>query len=209
MIKIILSQVGHCHRHNEMKISLLPTTETKSNFEIGLVRRLLGPLPKAKTLQAMKTYGCRHCENQPRQDKRRPRTSQKPVETQETDLSGSSLHRAHDSNPTQHVSQTGHNSVQASKHTSAFTFNGLRSHLSAKWVYSMLVFGLDIKGVFLSRHNIKDIRDEDLFCYEPLDWTPVRTAQWPTLVSLHQSKYTPCYSYRACFTHCWLYDGEL
>lgn len=152
------SIVGHCHRHNEMKISLLPTTETKSNFEIGLVRRLLGPLPKAKTLQAMKTYGCRHCENQPRQDKRRPRTSQKPVETQETDLSGSSLHRAHDSNPTQHVSQTGHNSVQASKHTSAFTFNGLRSHLSAK-------------------HNIKDIRDEDLFCYEPLDWTPVRTAQ--------------------------------
>jgi hypothetical protein len=125
---LIPSQGGHSHRHSDMMIKLLPETAAKHDFEVGLVQRLLGFEPKAKTLQALSVYGCRHCtsaESESRKEKkigpRKRRTSIKGK------LSGSKDHTPHSDVKTHPTSKS-----PCDKYTGAFTFFGLRSHLYAK-----------------------------------------------------------------------------
>lgn len=54
-------------------------------------------------------------------------------------------------------------------HTGAkpMTVNGLRSHLKAKCVFT------HFETFFVNsewRHRIEDFRDEDVFCFKPVDW---------------------------------------
>lgn len=133
----ILSQVGHCHRHDEMKISLslLAVVGTESNYEFGLVKRLLGCESKASRLQALRIYGCRHCssaETEKRGAKGRPRGGQKLTGGNSLGVCKDPQTRTPDDNQVKPTSQSSDKTTQPRKHINAFTFNGLRSHLSSQ-----------------------------------------------------------------------------
>lgn len=63
---IFVFQIGHSQRHDSMQLSLLSESEASSilkrPIEYGLCKRLLGPEYKAKALQGLQNYGCRHCD---------------------------------------------------------------------------------------------------------------------------------------------------
>jgi hypothetical protein len=124
---LIFPQVGHSHRHDDMKIKLLPEAAAKRDFEVGLVKRLVGPEPKAKALQALSAYGCRHCPptgSELRVKKTRPRKFRTLIENP---ASGSKDHTMYRNDQTHPVSKP-----PSDKYTGAFTFFGLRSHLNEK-----------------------------------------------------------------------------
>jgi len=123
-----------------MQISLLSQAEADAILtyphEYGRRKRLMGFEYKAKGLQDLKNYGCRHC-------------FQIRVPNNTSNASGESK-------------------------PALYNFNGMRSHLKEKYVCGNFVTCHNLIWT-LSRHGIKDIRDEDFLCLQKLDWEATKS----------------------------------
>ncbi|KAJ7634803.1 hypothetical protein FB45DRAFT_909894 [Roridomyces roridus] len=136
--------VGHCHRHEDMKISLLPQSDADAlvvaPIEEGLASKVLGYPEdlKAKREQETWVYGCRHCHVRPPPPDPEPRAEPAPIQAD----APASVDADADANPgaaeqTDAIEGKGDAAkkpgVQTqTKQPKRFKLNGLRSHLKEK-----------------------------------------------------------------------------
>lgn len=141
-------KVGHSHRHDNIQLSLPMLDDVCSYlggypYEHGVVAKLLGPtgiLPEAKAEIEAKNFGCRHCLRKAQLDEAASAdnngTSDDASSAQTTGVTmvaetsnpielASVVHRLHD---------TGIQGPLTKPPTPLFSFNGIRSHLKAKYV---------------------------------------------------------------------------